>query len=255
MKPLPTLKLGHSSQGDSPASQRTIDLKLSSAPEPDSSTRPVACTLHKVYPWLLLFSTAVAGTFCFLYLTKPFIQPTQNPPPPQSVPALAASTNSVRVEAREPTSLMPLSDRLPGDSKPATSPPVGKRTVPPLARIPTAFEPTNLRVQHIITAEAPGGYQAKIDLEVPVLYQSRNLRWTSNEVAQAQNLLLQLRDYQNKARNLRLEGIELQTAWSQLIEASTPTSHLRADSPTLTTNQRDIGSSPAPPTSNPLQKK
>jgi hypothetical protein len=135
--------------------------------------------------------------------------------------------------------IMPDKDRLPGE-KPTGSTP---RATSPSE---TPFENTNLRIQHILTAEAPGGHTSRIDLDVPVLYQSRNLRWTPAEVAKARELLIRLADYQEKSRNLRLEGVELLDSWNQLIENSVPAAALRADSPTLPTNQQDAADSPRP---------
>lgn len=109
-----------------------------------------------------------------------------------------------------------------------------------------AFEQTNLRIQHILTAEAPGGHLAKIDLDVPVLYQSRNLRWTAEEVAEARELLVRLANYQEKSRAMRAEGVALLDSWNHLVQRSIPDGELRADSPTLPANQEDAASTPRP---------
>ena len=137
------------------------------------------------------------------------------------------------------SSIMPDKDRLPGEKTTGAT---------PLSASPstTPFEQTNLRIQHILTAEAPGGHTSKIDLDVPVLYQSRNLRWTPAEVAEARELLIRLADYQEKSRALRLEGAELLDSWNRLIERSIPATDLRADSPTLPTNQQDAADAPRP---------
>ena len=79
-----------------------------------------------------------------------------------------------------------------------------------------------------------------------MLYQSRNLRWTPAEVAEARELLIRLADYQEKSRTLRLEGAELLDSWNRLIERSIPATDLRADSPTLPTNQQDAADAPRP---------
>jgi hypothetical protein len=83
-------------------------------------------------------------------------------------------------------------------------------------------------------------------LDVPVLYQSRNLRWTEEEVATARNLLDRLADHQEKTKNLRAEGIALLDSWNPLIEKSIPSGDLRADSPSLPANQGDASQSPRP---------
>jgi hypothetical protein len=44
-----------------------------------------------------------------------------------------------------------------------------------------------------------------------------------------------------------VEGAELLDSWNQLVERSIPASDLRADSPTLPTNQQDAADAPRPP--------
>ncbi len=109
-----------------------------------------------------------------------------------------------------------------------------------------AFEETNLRVQHVLTAETPGGQLARIDIDVPVLYQSRNLRWTAAEVPDARALLIRLADYQEKSRTLRGEGVALLDSWNRLVGRSIPAGDLRADSSTLPVNQLDAAGAPRP---------
>ena len=142
---------------------------------------------------------------------------------------------------------MPDANRLPGEApqtlKPST-PTHGAACRPRRTR--TVFEETNLRIQHVLTAEAPGGHLDRIDLDVPVLYQSRNLRWTTEEAADARELLVRLMDYQEKSRQLRSEGIQLLDSWNQLIGRSIPVSDLRADSPSLPANQQDTADAPGP---------
>jgi hypothetical protein len=249
MKPLPALKSNPPGPQDRMNRGLLTDSNVPPTSLPAAVPQPSVCVIHRAYPALLILSTTIAGAFCLLYLTKPFIQPTQISPP--SLAATTAITpppprpDPVTPEAKP--SLVPHPDRLPGEPKP--TPPAqatNRREIPPPSRASPAYEQTNLRIQHILTAEAPGGYQAKIDLEVPVLYQSRNLRWTANEVAEARKLLVQLSDYQEKSRNLRLEGVELLASWNSLVERSVPTVELRADSPTLPSNQQDAAAGPRP---------
>jgi len=110
------------------------------------------------------------------------------------------------------------------------------------------FEETNLRVQHILTAEAPNGHVNRIDIDVPVLYQSRNLRWTTAEVSEARSLMLRLMNYQDKTRQLKTEGQELLAAWSKLMGQSLPSAQLRADSPSLPGNQEEATKASSPAT-------
>jgi len=229
------------------------------APSPagsySSANRRVAtCGAQKLYPVLLCASTVVAGAFCLLYITKPVIlaasNPTAIPPISKNYPLISESpqTTGTTAEATSPT-LLPSPHRLPGEShsESAEVPPAAPdaRSLPSRTTLSkNDFEETNLRIQHILTAESPGGSLARIDIEVPVLYQSRNLRWTAEEVDQARALLARLQDYQEKSSLLRSEGAGLLTAWNHLIERSIPSSDLRADSPTLPVNQQDAADSP-----------
>lgn len=237
MKPLPA---------QNPASIRTADSAMPSLP-PALSPQPASFSKtnrrasgnpgQRVYPWLLCTSTMVAAAFCLLYITKPVVMASQ-----QTGSGYTESPVSISPTPTGNVSLMPGKDRLPGE-KPAAPAPTGSVAAPGPS---VAFEQTNLRIQHILTAEAPGGHLARIDLDVPVLYQSRNLRWTPEEVAQARQLLSRLADYQEKTQALRAEGAELLDAWNHLVEHSIPAGQLRADSPTLPTNQQDAADTPRP---------
>ena len=140
-----------------------------------SNRRAATCPTQRIYPWLLFASTAVAALFCLMYITKPVILASQSPIPTYTPPP--ATTAPKTTAAPVNVALMPANDQLPGEK--TTKDPAPDRTSSPAA----AFEQTNLRIQHILTAEAPGGHLAKIDIDVPVLYRSRNLRWTAAEVA------------------------------------------------------------------------
>lgn len=195
--------------------------------------------VQRAYPWLLFASTMVAAVFCLMYITKPVIQASQ-----ATATDFSSDTKLPESIAATPAKpgLMPDKNSLPGERL---------ETVPQSADViagsaPAAFEQTNLRIQHILTAEAPGGHVSKIDLDVPVLYQSRNLRWSADEVAEARELLIRLADYQEKSRMLRMEAMELHDSWNGLIERSIPATDLRADSPTLPTNQLDAADAPRP---------
>lgn len=204
---------------------------------------------------MLAASTAIAGVFCLMYVTKPVLQASQsNISAPTSAPILpktGESSNEQIHPSAEPNktatstgNLMPNPDRLPGEK--VVSPSFVQETSQPRPAPSPVFEQTNLRVQHILNADAPGGYHEKIELKVPVLYQSRNLRWTAAEVIEAREILARLADYQEKTQNLRAEGTLLLESWNRLIERSIPSSELRADSPTIPMNQQDAANSPRP---------
>jgi len=236
MKPLPVQHIIELKPSDS---------KLPSLPPAASYSKanrrvPTQSAL-RVYPWLLFLSTAVAALFCLMYITKPVMMASQNSPTSQALPSIATNVSDPKASV----ALMPSKDRLPGEKITNTShPSAEKHDAPPQARAP--FEQTNLRIQHILTAEAPGGHRAKIDIDVPVLYQSRNLRWTTTEVATARALLIRLANYQERTQILRAEGVELLDSWNRLVEQSIPAADLRADSPTLPTNQQDAADLPRP---------
>lgn len=205
-----------------------------------SKRRSLSNSVPPIYLWLLAFSTLVAGVFCLLYITKPFIPvQTSGLSPAVKNPILAVTDKF----AITPADLIPNKDLLPGEKKSVMkdTPIISSDTRKPLPPPPFSanFEETNLRIQHVLTAEAPGGNLDRIDIDVPVLYQSRNMRWTAAEAAEARQLLTRLMSYQEKSLQLRAEGVELLESWNHLIGNSIPATELRADSPSLPVNQQD----------------
>lgn len=201
---------------------------------------------QRIYPWLLLASTGLAATFCVMYITKPIVSGSQD----KAISPAHLEQNTIPTAAPAPAvpkaNLMPSQDRLPGEISTAARTNSKGASISPQSPAAGVFEQTNLRIQHILTAEAPGGQLAKIDLDVPVLYQSRHLRWTATEVAQARELLVRLADYQEKTQILKAEGTEILDSWNRLIATSIPAGELRADSPTLPANQQDSADAPRP---------
>ena len=193
----------------------------------------------RAYPWLLLLSTTVSGLFCFMYITKPEFYLTTAVATPNLTSA-AKPTTPLHALATEmhpspvADSLLPDAAGLPGDTH---TPPSGPRHTQPATDPAASFEETNLHIQHILTATTPGGDLSRIVLNVPVLYQSRNLAWTDTEVAESRELLKRLSTYQENSRLLREEASQIFAAWNHLLERSIPSSVLRADSPSLPANQ------------------
>ncbi len=241
MKPLPAQDPAVVAVTDSAIQSLASALASAAASHSTSNRRASTCRVARIYPWLLVASTAVAAVFCLMYITKPFIMsPREGIPADPAAPVLAKAIVTVAQSG-----LMPSHDRLPGEKSTRETP--RDAGIPGhSSATPVAFEQTNLRIQHILTAEAPGGHLARINLDVPVLYQSRNLRWTAAEVAEARALLTRLADYQEKSRMLRTEGAGLLDSWNHLIERSIPAGDLRADSPTLPANQQDTADAPRP---------
>lgn len=215
-------------------------LPQTGGPRSNSNRKNSASPARGVYPWMLLASTAVAGAFCYLYLTKPVIIAPPAGSPAASGPSPAVVKAPLIPAGTSPSiaSIGPASDRLPGDPAVVQSRGSAK---PPVSTSGT-YEESNYSVQHVVTAEAPNGVIKRLDFKVPVLYRSRNLRWTKTEVATARDLLNRLADYQEKTRALRAEAVALEDAWNQLLERSTPVLGLQADSPSLLGNQDRPGS-------------
>jgi len=232
MKPLPSDRSGN-------RTQRLLDALpalQSTAPSSSNHRRP-GNPLHRAYPWLLLASTALSAAFCVLYITKPVIQPnsrTENTPAPEVKPAPAAPSQKAADQTLAGTpkpapSLLP-GNRLPGEGGANPAP----RLLKPAAAV---TEQTNLSVQHVLNAQIPEGDLCRIILDVPVLYNSRQLRWNQTDVEEARGLLSRLADHQEKSSMLREEASQLLADWNRLVGRSIPGSELRADSPSLPANQ------------------
>ncbi len=242
MRPLPTTNqvspLATKPAPVLPAPQ-TLELgPLSSSPSPAPNRRATSCPVQRAYPWLLVSSTALAALFCGLYMTKPVIVSGSGPGPAATATAPAPVFAAAAPVMAESDSLLPRTGALPGDvSKPQPADP--RRLASAQAGPETAFEETNLQIQHVLKAQGPDGQDlGKIDLKVPVLYQSRALRWTPDEIARARDLMKRISDYQEASRYLREQGGTLLAEWNALVGESIPSSALRADSPTLTGNSQ-----------------
>jgi hypothetical protein len=207
---------------------------LTHSTAPASNRRSTACPVQRAYPWLLAGSTALAAVFCGLYMTKPVIVTGAQAGPAATANAPAPAFAAAAAPSPDADSLLPRSGVLPGDtSKPQPADP--RRLASAQSGPENAYEPTNLQIQHVLKAQGPDGEDlGKIALEVPVLYRSRALRWTTEEVAQARDLMVRIGHYQEASRLLRDEGSSLLAEWNSLVGNSIPASVLRADSPSLT---------------------
>jgi hypothetical protein len=236
MRPLPTsTQIAQVAAKPVPAgaTPQTLELgPLSGNPTPAQNRRAPAAAAQRAYPWLLVTSTVLSAVFFTLYLSKPVIAagvapslatPYQEvPPPPNPAPAKPLE------------SLLPDNHTLPGDkaSKPVAADP--RRLGSAVAGSAASYEGTNLRVQHVLNARGPAGEDlGRVTRDVPVLYASRTLRWTPQEIARARDLQARIADYQEKSRALREEGHLLMEQWNALMGASIPNEALRADSPSL----------------------
>ena len=233
MKPIPL----EEKDREAPRQIPGIPPSASPASYSTANRRTTACSVQRVYPWLLFTSTAIAATFCLAYVTKPVIlaSPSAIPAGPGTKEVAASGKAQPAIVADN--NILPNSNRLPGDAtRAAAESAEGK---PPASSQKSDFEETNIRVQHVLDAESPNGEVDRIIVDVPVLYRSRNLRWTQEEAAEARRLLGLLSTHQEKTRALRDEGTVLLDSWNQLMGNSVPSDSLRADSPSLPANQFD----------------
>jgi len=244
MKPSPEQEYYH--DGDRPIRSITV------TPAPGTysrSNRRIAptCGTQRYYPLLLIASTAVAAIFCFAYITKPVIISES-----AQEPALTEKSNLA--EALNPSdSILPSSSNLPGEKAVGNS--IGRSGEVLSAPNTQGFEETNLRMQHILDAESPSGDIHRMVIDVPVLYKSRNLRWSQLEVTKARALLQELEKHQEQTRALRDKGKLLLEDWNTLLDSSIPDEVLRADSLSLPINQRNNKLSAVQPSSGAVKLK
>lgn len=250
------------------------------AGRPPVKAQADAGQLEKAYPWLLGVSTCLSALLCWMYVTKPVI--VQESPSPAARPAVQAAAGNAGNPADkaedEPAvaSLVPSDTRLPGSDAPSgtVAKPVsaqsahGDAPLAPLAVDPrmlskagdareesvaVGWEKTNLKVQHILSADAGTGSNEKIVLNVPVLYQTRSMRWTPDKIMKAQDVLARLMLYERSLSNLRKDGESIVADWNAIIRDSVPASALRADSPSLPYNHGQGGSTGLPGSSSVIQ--
>ncbi len=211
-----------------PAKIPVLPLNTNPSSYSAANRRTVGCPVQRVYPWLLFASTFVAAVFCLAYITKPVVMATSSVSPRQGAMNAGSDGN---LPDEIPESMVPDGNELPGtDRSPLAD-------TPPASPLASDFEETNIRIQHVLDAEFPSGDVKRIIVDVPVLYRSRNLRWSLEETERARDLLERLTSYQQRTRDLRDEGTALLNEWNGLMSASIPGQALRADSPSLPSNQ------------------
>jgi len=232
-------------------------MKPSSEPV-TSAAAPIQ--LNKGYPWLLGLSVCLSAVLCYLYITKPVIisQSPRSEVSQNDAGAEVGSEDSTGKRSGGKTSsqstkaaLLPSDSGLPGtnlssgsgdatdQSKRSGARGAPKSIDPRLlatAGDGTGWETTNSRVQHILSADNGSGELTKIVMNVPVLYQTRTMRWTPTDIQRARDVLTRLMVYENNLSKLKQEGRALLSDWNRLLEKTVPTSALRADSPSLPYN-------------------
>ncbi len=230
-----------------------------------------------IYPFMLIICAIVATLFCYLYLTtspndssandlsaaglsanhsshkaeihsQPQLQmgdsaSTQNTPvvtSPTKEDTLIPQppTESTATEQNRPFQL-PSDSSLPGEIKVKTSP----LATMPLAKSPAlgdsvSYEQTNYSIQHVLDAQYGDTSQERITIQVPVLYQTRGMRWGPSEIQEASRILRAMEIYKGRVTQLKNDGHNIQKAWENLLARSQPLSALRADSPSLPSNTK-----------------
>ena len=239
MKPIPAPSNRDERPEEATAATASDLLKI--APAGNARRRQAHATVNRAYPWLLMASTSIAVFFGLMYINKDVV--VAGDPTKQLAAGQIGETGPLAGTGDETDagdgSLLPPADSLPGEAAPASNA-AGKASSTAISTAPihSIFEETNMRVQHILTARSDDGHVSRIDLEVPVLYPSRQLRWTPTQIAQAESLMVRLMDYQLKSQELRAEGEQLLRDWNSLIGDSIPAPRLRADSPSIPGNQQ-----------------
>ncbi len=211
-----------------PSSMPALPLKTDQTSYSNANRKANPSSLHWLYPWLLFASTAISATFCLAYITKPVIVSVPKPSTQSQTQKEFAANRQSSTDTRTTEK-----KSLPGDEAKIAG------TSGSNVTLASDFEETNIRIQHVLDAEFPSGDVSRIIVDVPVLYRSRNLRWTQEETVRARSLLDRLAVYQEQIRSLRSEGNGLLEEWNSLISESIPAVALRADSPSLPANQQD----------------
>ena len=270
LEPIPTEQIVLVEKEQPRAKIRVQDVRVSGA-------RQLA-PLDKAYPWLLGASTCLSALLCWMYVSKPVIvtagsqdvQDLQTKAQAVLVGEDAPAVVAARVEPgnTEPKSLsgdlVPSNNTLPGaqasnagsvivanpdsmDAHELASVRAGGDT----SDISLGWEATNLKVQHILMADTGHHSQEKIVIDVPVLYQTRTMRWSPADVIKARTVLGRLMVYESNLSSLRQEGQTILKEWNQILEETVPAPALRADSPSLPYNHGQgshtgglLGSSP-----------
>ncbi|MEY3897547.1 MAG: hypothetical protein RLZZ214_3068, partial [Verrucomicrobiota bacterium] len=111
MKPLPAQNSNLVRVIDSAMPSLPTVLPTPTTSYSSSNRRTAHGSVQRVYPWLLFASTTLAGVFCVMYLTKPFIQASQSTSPAFVTPVLVSKSTAPPAKS----SLMPDKDRLPGE--------------------------------------------------------------------------------------------------------------------------------------------
>lgn len=193
------------------------------------------------YKFLLILSTTSAVFFCWLYVNKPAVIVYAE----SNESTELASTTEAPIEQDAEANLgfdtlssQPLpGENIEGNPSQENTVIIANATNTPLSQSPSAsddsaWEETNDRIQHVLTAESAGQSQ-RVLLEIPVIYQTRGLRLDPSKAKEAQRVLRALKIYQQQIKKLHQDGKNIQNAWNSILMDAQPIEALRADSPSL----------------------
>jgi hypothetical protein len=199
-----------------------------------------ASRVDPAYHWLLISSLVLSSILCWLYVTKPVIVQNESSDGVEGLSAGHKKDQSGGVAALIPSqNALPGNGNGPGDGSPQTISPgalAGAGSMTESSPFSAGWESTNLKVQHILSADTGGNELEKIVLDVPVLYETRTMRWTEADIGKARQVMQRLVLYEGKLNELRNEGQAILSQWNELIENTAPINALRADSPSLPCN-------------------
>lgn len=229
----------------------------------DGSLGKDTSQLEKAYPWLLGISTCLSALLCWMYVSKPVVvqeviqkpdtQIADTAPVVDQEPLVSGENKSVSANELMPSDTgLPTSNRKKETSPTPSQTPVAVSSKNLVSAVNTSeqgpgWEKTNLKVQHILSADDGSGELEKIVLNVPVIYETRNMRWTPVKIENARNILSRLMIYERNLNNLRREGTSILNDWNQLVKETVPAATLRADSPSLPYNHDQQSISPIQP--------
>ncbi|MDG0993714.1 MAG: hypothetical protein P8O22_03165 [Akkermansiaceae bacterium] len=213
--------------------------------------------LERGYPWLLAVSTLLSTVLCWLYVTKPVVIDEINVLPSarsdlnMNTQLPHETSHKQIVGVTTPLRLVPSDSELPSarnrssEAMPGAPIEVDPRKLTMAKRanstrsVSNGWEKTNLKVQHILSADVGMTENEKIIINVPVLYQTRSMRWTPEQMVKARDVLERLMLYERDLSKLRKEGLDIMTSWNHIIRDTIPAGSLRADSPSLPYNHGD----------------
>ncbi|MEM9079748.1 MAG: hypothetical protein AAGC74_03545 [Verrucomicrobiota bacterium] len=190
------------------------------------------------YPLLLGLSTILTGVFLWMYVTKPVVVRQMPESSQEEAGAMVMVKQDVNESSVADLQPWPEEDRLPGELSGAAE---LARVAPVLSQ--SMLEPTQLRMQHIFLVDSGESPHERVELEVPVYYESRTLAWTPERIQEARLLAGEMAAYLEAVRQVREQGESLAARWELLVSESMPLEVLPPDSPSRSENHRGAVSS------------